>query len=120
MFIYECLRKPSRLMVKQSMKASLICLDLFFEIVSLNGNLFLQHLHYIFTNLEQTFYKQYRIEKNDKQIYMNLWSMKEEEECVEVYYEQVFKLVNHLQIKATDMYFTTISRLVYFSTQNCQ
>jgi hypothetical protein len=46
--------------------------------------------------------------------------MKEEEECVEVYYEQVFKLVNHLQIKATDMYFTTISRLVYFSTQNCQ
>lgn len=82
--------------------------------------LFLQHLHYIFANLEQFFYKRHRIEKNDKKIYMKLWSIKKEEECVEVYYEQVFKLVNHLQIKATNMYFTTISRPVYVFTQNCQ
>lgn len=51
---------------------------------------------------------------------MKLWSIKKEEECVEVNYEQVFKLVNHLQIKATNMYFTTISRPVYVFTQNCQ
>ncbi len=49
--------------------------------------------------------------KNDKEIYMPLKNLQQVGEQVEVYYECLFKLANYLQLKAIDVFLTTIFRI---------
>ncbi len=59
--------------------------------------------NYIFKELTQAFCKCHRKIQNDKQIYMELKNMKQEEtKRVEVYYEWIQKLVHGLQVPTTD------------------
>jgi len=53
--------------------------------------------NYIFSELTQAFYTHHQKIMNDEQIYMELKNMKQDEtEKVEVYYEQIQKLVHGL------------------------
>jgi predicted nucleic acid-binding protein len=53
--------------------------------------------NYIFLELTQAFCKHHRRTQNDKQIYMELKNMKQEEiKRVEVYYERIQKLAHGL------------------------
>ncbi len=55
------------------------------------------HPNCIFEELEQVFYKWFRIVKNDEKAYMQLWNIQQQIiECVEVYYEHLLKLANYL------------------------
>lgn len=69
------------------------------------GENFVQnHPNCTVNELEQTFYKHFQTMKNDKEIYMSLRNLQQVGEQVEVYYERLFKLVNYLQLKATDCF----------------
>ncbi len=48
------------------------------------------------------------IVKNDEEIYMQLRNLQQLGERIEVYYECLLKLVNYLQVKAIDVFLTTI------------
>ncbi len=48
------------------------------------------------------------IVKNDEEVYMQLRNLRQLGERIEVYYECSLKLVNYLQVKATDVFLTTI------------
>jgi hypothetical protein len=47
--------------------------------------------------------------KNDEEVYLQLRNIQQQiVECVEVYYEQLFKFTNCLWFKAMDVFFTSI------------
>jgi hypothetical protein len=46
--------------------------------------------------------------KNDEEVYMQLRNLQQLGERIEVYYECLLKLVNYLQVKAIDVFLTTI------------
>jgi hypothetical protein len=46
--------------------------------------------------------------KNDEEVYMQLRNLQQLGERIEVYYECPLKFVNYLQVKATDVFLTTI------------
>jgi hypothetical protein len=65
----------------------------------------------IFLELTQAFCKHHQNILNEEQIYMELKNMKQEEtERVEVYYEQIHKLVHGLQVLTTYNFMTTVFR----------
>jgi hypothetical protein len=65
-----------------------------------------------FKKLTQAFYKRHWKIQNDKQIYMELKNMKQEEtEKVEVYYERIQKLAHGLQILTTNNFLTIMFRV---------
>lgn len=78
MFIFEYSRKLSKLMEKWLMKTSLICWALLFLIVFISeGKKKVDdHPSCTFVELEQAFYKRYKMEKNDEQIYLKLRNVK--------------------------------------------
>ncbi len=50
--------------------------------------------------------------KNNEEVYMRLWNIQQQTiECVEVYYEHLLKLINCLQGKTIDVFFTIIFRV---------
>ncbi len=51
---------------------------------------------------------------NAKEIYMQWRNLQQVSERVEIYYERLLKLVNYLQVKATDVFLTLL-----FSYQIC-
>jgi hypothetical protein len=76
------------------------------------GENFVQdHPYCIFEELEQAFCKHFQIVKNDEEIYMQLKNFQQQvDEQIEIYYKRLLKLVNRLQVKAIDVFFTIISR----------
>ncbi len=55
------------------------------------------HPNYTFEELEQAFGKQFRIVKNDEEVYMELHNIQQQiVERVELYYECLLKLANYL------------------------
>ncbi len=65
----------------------------------------------IFLELTQAFCNPHRKTRNDEQIYMELKNMKQEEiERVEVYYEQIQKLLHGLQVPTKDNIFTIVGK----------
>jgi hypothetical protein len=45
--------------------------------------------------------------KNDEEVYMQLKNLQQVSEWVEIYYKRLLKLTNWLQVKATNVFFTT-------------
>jgi len=67
--------------------------------------------NYIFSELTHAFCQRHQKTQNDKQIYMELKNMKQEEtKKVEVYYEWIQKLVHGLQIPTTHSFITNVFR----------
>jgi hypothetical protein len=66
-----------------------------------------------FAKLEQSIYKKFKIEKNDKHIYTEFHNIKQEDhEWVEVYYERILKCVaNCLHIDVINIYLTIVFRI---------
>jgi hypothetical protein len=65
--------------------------------------------NYIFEELEQAFCKRFQTMKNNKEVYMQLKNLQQKiGEHVEAYYEHLLKLANYLQVKATNVFLTTI------------
>jgi hypothetical protein len=61
--------------------------------------------------LEQEFCKRFWTMNNNKEIYMQLKNLQQQvSEWVKVYYEHLLKLANCLQVKAIDVFLTTIFR----------
>jgi hypothetical protein len=53
--------------------------------------------------------------KNDEEVYMQLWNIQQQiAKRVEVYYEHLLKLTNYLQVKATNVFLTTIFRASFY------
>jgi hypothetical protein len=48
--------------------------------------------------------------KNDEEVYMELRNFQQVGEQVEIYYEHLLKLANCLQVRATNVFLTTIFR----------
>jgi hypothetical protein len=70
------------------------------------------HPNCTFEELEQTFCKRFITMKNDEEVYMQWQNIQQQiVECVEVYYECLLKLANCLQVKAIDVFLTTIFRV---------
>ncbi len=68
-------------------------------------NFIQDHPYYTFDELEQTFWTM----KNDEKVYMQLRNLQQQVgKWVKVYYECLLKLANCLQVKATDVFLTTI------------
>jgi hypothetical protein len=66
-------------------------------------------LDYIFLELTHAFCKRHQKIQNDKQIYMDLKNMKQEEtQKVEVYYEWIQKLAHDLQVPITNNFLTIV------------
>ncbi len=66
-------------------------------------------LDYIFLELIHTFCKLHWKTHNDKQIYMQINNMKQEEiERVEVYYEWMQKLIHGIQVPTIDSFLTIV------------
>jgi hypothetical protein len=75
-------------------------------------NYMLEFPNCIFSELTHAFCKPHRKTHNDKQIYMELKNMKQEEtEKVEVYYERIQKLAHGLQALTTNNFLTTMFRV---------
>jgi len=74
------------------------------------GEYFVQgHPNYTFEELEQTFCKCFQTMKNDENFYMQLRNFQQQVyEWVEVHYKRLLKLTNYLQVKATNVFLTTI------------
>jgi hypothetical protein len=69
-----------------------------------NENFVQDHPSCMFGKLE-VFCKWFRTLKNDEEVYMQLRNIQWQiVECVEVYYEQLFKLANCLYVKAMDFF----------------
>jgi hypothetical protein len=67
------------------------------------------HPNCTFKELEQAFSKCSQIVKNDEKFYMQLRNLHQQVgEQVEVYSKHLLKLANCLQVKAIDVFFTTI------------
>jgi hypothetical protein len=69
-------------------------------------------LNYTFSKLTQAFCKHHRKIQNDKQIYMELKDMNQEEtKRVEVYYEWIQKLFHGLQVPTIDNFLTIVFKV---------
>jgi hypothetical protein len=65
-----------------------------------------------FSELTHAFCKCHQKIQNDEQIYMELKNMKQEEtKRVEIYYEQIQKLVHGLQVPTTNNFLTIVFRV---------
>jgi hypothetical protein len=62
-----------------------------------------------FEELEHAFCKQFKIVKNNEEVYMQLQNIQQQTiESVKVYYEHLLKLANYLQVKVTNVFFTIV------------
>ncbi len=84
---------------------------------TLRGNIFewgensvQDHLNCNFEELEQTFCKWFKIVNNNEEVYMQLRNI-QQQIVVEVYYECLLKLANCLQVRATNVFLTTIFKV---------
>jgi alkylhydroperoxidase/carboxymuconolactone decarboxylase family protein YurZ len=69
------------------------------------------HLNCTFEELEQTFCKHFQTMENDEKIYMQLKNLHQKvSKWVELYYKCSLKLVNCLQVKATNVFLIIIFR----------
>ncbi len=77
------------------------------------GENFVQdHPNCTFEELEQAFCKQFKIVKNDEEVYMQLQNIQQEiVEPIEVHYERLLKLANYLQVKVIDVFLTIVLRI---------
>jgi hypothetical protein len=60
--------------------------------------------------LEQAFCKWFKIVNNNEEVYMQLRNI-QQQIVVEVYYECLLKLANCLQVRATNVFLTTIFKV---------
>ena len=67
------------------------------SILEWNENFVQDHFNCMFGKLEEVFCKWFQTVKNDEEVYLQLRNIQRQiVECVEVYYEQLFKLANCL------------------------
>jgi hypothetical protein len=79
------------------------------NILKRDKNFVQDHPNCIFEKLEQMFYKCFQNVKNEKEVYMQLKNLQQQVgEWVEFYYERLLKLANYLQVKATNVFLTSI------------
>jgi hypothetical protein len=77
------------------------------------GENFVQdHPNCTFEELGQAFCKQFKIVKNDEEVYMQLRNIQQEiVEPIEIYYECLLKLANYLQVKVIDVFLIIVFRI---------
>ncbi len=67
------------------------------NILEWNENFIQDHFNCVFGKLEEVFCKCFQTAKNDEEVYSQLKNIQQQiVECVEVYYEQLFKFTNCL------------------------
>jgi hypothetical protein len=99
---------------KLGISIKFVILKIFMDNIFEWGESFIQcHFNCTFAKFEQTIYKKFKIEKNDRHIYTKLHNIKQkDDEWVEVYYEIILRCVaNCLHIKLINTYLTIFFKI---------